>query len=192
MNVNPKTLAAIASLTTTVGTIVGALGTLALDFYKLRHESTAELQRSYTSISMCLEEISRFYNDEKVKRFDPDCEQTPKLRKEAGMDWVKRRRFSATVQPGDKRVSKCRQKCRKYFEMAYDLLDKKAIDKKIFHEQLYASSGNFLDVVEPLDEANFIVNFENCERKYREGNNRPAIYKKIEEARNHPDTRKYF
>ena len=65
------------------------------------------------------------------------------------------------------------------------------VNKEKFHEYLYASSGYFLDLVEPLDEANFTVFFGNY-GNYHEGNNRPAIYKKIEEARNHPDTRKYF
>ena len=192
----------IGVLGTAIGTIVG-VGTLGLEVYKLRHEqkqtktlmqmqNTAKLQRSYTSISMCLEEISRFYNDKKSDAADSDdLVPISKLREEVAAEWAKRKGLSAKMQPRDRQVSKCRQKCKKFFEMAYDFLDKNAIDEKIFREYLYANSGNFLDLVEPLDEANFSVNYSHV-GKYFEGENRPAIYKKIEEARKHPDTKNCF
>lgn len=60
----------------------------------------------------------------------------------------------------------------------------------MFQERLYAHSGNFKHLVEPLDRANFSL--VNEKEMYEEGHNRPWIYVQIEEAQKDNKSSSYF
>ena len=72
------------------------------------------------------------------------------------------------------------------------LLYKGLIDKDVFEESFYARSGNFKRLVEPLDKANFDLVNLNPNQTYKDGNNRSAIYVRIEQGEKDPALQQYF
>eukprot|EP00118_Oscarella_pearsei_P000306 m.4658 g.4658 ORF g.4658 m.4658 type:complete len:200 (+) comp11082_c0_seq1:46-645(+) len=191
----------------TVGTVASVAG-LGLEAWntrrrlkqvelKMRVESTRHLHKDYVPVSSCLDVVSRFYNDYKKENLSKPTDiavsnlSDPEVRRQAALEWAKRKGSADTLTDRDSKVNTCRKESKAFFEMAYNLLSDKAVSERDFQEHYYANSGNFLKLVEPLDEANFIVNFSHVGNYYG-GNNRPAIYKKIEEAMKDPAKKDHF
>ena len=163
------------------------------------HSKTTQssiLYKEYAKVGKCLAEIEYFYQDRQRKKDDKQYKLKDKRskpdREAIAKEWAEEKR-SNTQQPSKevKLVDDCRQRTINFFKYAYLLLDDDRVDRKVFKESFYARSGNFKDLVEPLDKANFdLVNGPT--KAYKDGNNRPGVYVRIEKAEEDPDSQQYF
>ena len=199
-----ETLKLVFGGTTAIAAVVAAIGTMrtaeAVKSEARSHSRAAQmssLYKEYASVGKCMSEIGYFYQDRQRRKDDADKkplnERLRPDRESIAKDWAhEKRSVGQKLSEEVRAVDHCRQVTTNFFKNAYMLLDKGLIDKDVFEESFYARSGNFKRLVEPLDKANFDLVNQNPKQIYKDGNNRPAIYVRIEQGEKDPALQQYF
>ena len=190
-----KVVKAATALGTAAGTLLTAGAVLHSTYKHSKASQASTLYKKYPKVGRCMAEIGYFYQERQRLKDDekkiPHSDRKRPDRMAIAKDWAQEKR-SKSQKPSEevKEVDECRQVTTNFFKHAYFLLDEDLVDKNVFEESFYARSGNFKRLVEPLDEADFPL--VNQAEKYTDGENRPAIYRRIEKAENDPKLEKYF